>query len=36
MPRPPFSPIAVVQALNAEGVRYVVIGALVWWAYAHT
>jgi hypothetical protein len=28
MPRPPFDPIAVLQALDAEGVRYVVVGAL--------
>jgi hypothetical protein len=28
MPRPPFEPIAVLQALDAEGVRYIVVGAL--------
>jgi hypothetical protein len=28
MPRPAFDPIAVLQALDAEGVRYVVVGAL--------
>jgi hypothetical protein len=28
MPRPPFDPIAVLQALDAEGVRYIVVGAL--------
>jgi hypothetical protein len=28
MPRSPFDPIAVLQALDAEGVRYVVVGAL--------
>lgn len=28
MARPPFDPIAVLQALDAEGVRYVVVGAL--------
>jgi hypothetical protein len=28
MPRPAFDPIAVLQALDTEGVRYVVVGAL--------
>ena len=28
MARPPFDPIAVLQALDAEGVRYIVVGAL--------
>lgn len=28
MPRPPFDPIAILQALDAHGVRYVVVGAL--------
>ncbi len=28
MPRPAFDPIAVLQALDAEGVRYIVVGAL--------
>ncbi len=28
MPRSPFDPIAVLQALDAEGVRYVVVGTL--------
>jgi hypothetical protein len=28
MPRPPFDPIAVLQALDAEGVRYIIVGAL--------
>jgi hypothetical protein len=28
MPRPPFDPIAVLQALDAEGVRHIVVGAL--------
>jgi hypothetical protein len=28
MPRPPFDPIAVLHALDAEGVRYIVVGAV--------
>jgi len=28
MPRPIFDPIAVLQALDAEGVRYIIVGAL--------
>jgi len=28
MPRPPFDPIAILQALDAHGVRYIVAGAL--------